>query len=407
MELRSRSYLTVATIVLCTTFAQTVVSAADESAAAPTPDARAESETEDVTSPEEALRLEAQAIADQGLMSEEAAVALLAVQPDMEDFIARAADRFGDRVAGAWIETEPRPGVVLRLTGDEPIAQLTEEAEAVAFPVAITYGAALATAEKVAVSESDVVRDWAVKSGIVQGISVGDKADELVFYVTTLLEVPKEVTEFLSSAGMSYSLEITEKMGDANRGGRNMTSCTSGFTYRSVNTNIGYMVYAGHCLDAQSYYWFTGAGPFGIADGYSYWNQNADLFYAQPEPQTAAHFFHASPTDARVPTAEGTAAEGATLCHRGKTSGPEFAIGYVCGTVLDTTYQPTWADACPGGSCNSTFVSVEAYQRGGDSGGPWFNGTRIYGVHKGGVNGGTFSVYSKLVYLPSYLEPMW
>lgn len=44
----------------------------------------------------------------------------------------------------------------------------------------------------------------------------------------------------------------------------------------------------------------------------------------------------------------------------------------------------------------------------GDSGGPWFNGTRIYGIHKGNaINCGTLSVYSKLVYLPTYLEPMW
>lgn len=37
---------------------------------------------------------------------------------------------------------------------------------------------------------------------------------------------------------------------------------------------------------------------------------------------------------------------------------------------------------------------------GGDSGGPWYNQTnRPVGIHKGGSS--TFSVYSKLAYLPS------
>lgn len=76
------------------------------------------------------------------------------------------------------------------------------------------------------------------------------------------------------------------------------------------------------------------------------------------------------------------------------------ATDYTYGQITSTSYKPTWSDACSTSACNSTFVSVDAPQAGGDSGGPWYNQTnRPVGVHKGGSS--SFSVYSKLADIPT------
>ena len=95
---------------------------------------------------------------------------------------------------------------------------------------------------------------------------------------------------------------------------------------------------------------------------------------------------------------------GSYLCHRGITT------GYRCGDVTSNEYVPTWSGACNGVACKARFVRVDAAEQVCDSGGPWFwtNGTgtnRAYGIHKGG--GVTFSVFSKLQYVPGSTRPRY
>ena len=73
------------------------------------------------------------------------------------------------------------------------------------------------------------------------------------------------------------------------------------------------------------------------------------------------------------------------VCHTGRSS------GITCGTVTNTSYQPTYTGACwsSGGdatSCNNVFVEVSGptlKSCGGDSGGPWYRSGTAYGIHKG------------------------
>ncbi len=66
-------------------------------------------------------------------------------------------------------------------------------------------------------------------------------------------------------------------------------------------------------------------------------------------------------------------------CTVGFTAKRGSEVGFVtaahCSTPRQYWSTPTdWTGACPSGHCNGAFVSVNASQVGGDSGGPWFAG---------------------------------
>ncbi|MDR0435862.1 MAG: S1 family peptidase [Propionibacteriaceae bacterium] len=82
-------------------------------------------------------------------------------------------------------------------------------------------------------------------------------------------------------------------------------------------------------------------------------------------------------------------------------------MGSACSTIQSVTYTLTWENACPGTTCNATFISTSLPTWPGDSGGPvWLSPNSLVGIHKGGTSGdpdstGARSVYSNLIYRPS------
>lgn len=192
----------------------------------------------------------------------------------------------------------------------------------------------------------------------------------------------------------------------ADKGGLRMTSCTTAFTVINSNTLNKSVATAAHCADSFQQY-----QTWEPSDGIQYTmnfrgevhDANADIAWYGTPAHTVRPRFYGGITvgDGSLQTGWGVAAVGSHLCHQGKTT------GYSCGDVTSISFQPTYAGACPG-TCNSSFVRVfgsNLKNLPGDSGGPWFRDTTIYGVHKGGqFNGsipGNVAYYSKYTYLPA------
>ncbi len=191
-----------------------------------------------------------------------------------------------------------------------------------------------------------------------------------------------------------------ERLSDLAYGGTRLSvGCTTGFTVRNSANVRGYAT-AGHCPNPQSYALTpTGAATNSATFWNSYHNIYADLEWSRANGSTpAAQFYGSSSTTRTTQTGTGSAWSGAFLCHRGLTT------GYSCGIVGSTSYTPSYAGACPGGTCAATFVYVSGPNLNvapGDSGGPWFSGGTAYGIHKGGPATGWsgYGFFSKISYL--------
>lgn len=179
------------------------------------------------------------------------------------------------------------------------------------------------------------------------------------------------------------------------RGGVALGGCTAGFSAK-YGSYIGYFS-AAHCGASQATYSNTagtGTSVTGTRRVQNY-GVNADIaFYSIAATNTLSKtFFGSSSTSATSVGGPQDMPEGATVCHRGKTS------GWKCGKITSIGYKPTWDNACLTSACNPVFVRVDAAQAGGDSGGPWVNGSSPIGIHKGGA--ASWSVYSKFYRIPS------
>lgn len=180
------------------------------------------------------------------------------------------------------------------------------------------------------------------------------------------------------------------------RGGVGLASCTAGFT-ASYGSYLGYVT-AAHCASPQTTYGNTaGTGSSISASVYTQvHNANADIafFRITPGNNIINAFYGSSSSTATVLSGYQSVAVGTTVCHRGKTTGAS------CGQVTSITFKPTYSNACPGTTCNPVFVSVKNVSNsGGDSGGPWYNGSSAIGINKG--NQGSEAIYSKIAYRPA------
>ena len=83
---------------------------------------------------------------------------------------------------------------------------------------------------------------------------------------------------------------------------------------------------------------------------------------------------------------------GDDVCKYGKVT------GYTCGHIVSRFYAPSYIP-----SADATFIRVGGgstkLSRGGDSGGPCFNGRRAYGIHSGSAGGGNDALYMPINYV--------
>lgn len=303
----------------------------------------------------------------------------------------------GDRFSGAYVSTSGALALTVRVEGESRIPQVDEIASRSPMSVIIEYGATASIEDKRSFSDGEAFESWLDNNPVVVGVILSERDDVLTLLVNSDVRIPVELESSAASIGLEFSIEhVDGKSGDTNRGGRNMTSCTSGFVYSNGGPNQ--LVLARHC-EAQSYYFFNGDGPFATQYTGMVYNANADLQWRKPVDHAGQGTFYADDITGvgRYQVGQSHGLQGEGVCRRGKVT------GFDCGTIVSTSYKPTYSGACPSGPCNSTFALVsDAPIDFGDSGGPWFVGGYAYGITKGKT--GSYAIYSKLGYLPTGLD---
>lgn len=362
-----------------------------------------ESESAEPIRLDQAVKVDFEQLVNQGLLSNDVDdPSVLIDQFEMEQIIEEGQSSAPARYAGGWIENHR--SVRIRLTKGPVVDAIEKIAKSSDVKVEITYDAEITLERKFSIARSDDIVSWLRSEGdSIRRTKISQRTDALIVVADKPLTPPADVQTTLSSAGMGYLVEIeSEPIKPQDRGGRNMSSCTSGFTYMAPTG--GRMVLARHCF-VQSYYYFNGQGPFSTTYIADRWDAYADLQWRKPDVHTARGIFHAGSTggDPRYQEGEGSAQEGSLVCHRGMNS------GYSCGNV--TSPYSTIGTYCGENGeyiCAYSYVEIPGvnYNQAkcvpGDSGGPWSNGTRAYGIHWGGNS--SVCLYSKVGYLPSNLN---
>jgi streptogrisin B len=160
------------------------------------------------------------------------------------------------------------------------------------------------------------------------------------------------------------------------RGGMDYGGCTGAFIVRQTSTY--YISTARHCLAAPSAY-------DGATTAESTVSSSRDLRRTRLVGSSHSATFRWSPTGYRTVKSSANPTFGILACVYGKMSGTH------CATVLATDTCVAYAGFPK--FCGIARVSGILTQP-GDSGGPWFAGTKALGVHSGRWNG--VSVFTKI-----------
>ncbi len=352
--------------------------------------------TFDVTPEEGARRLQAQA----------------AMKPALAE-LERAA---GNRLAGIWIEHSPEFRLALRLKGPGVPAAVKRKANALPLPVSIDTGAPLSLKETQKKLD-DNLEQLLASVPDVAGVGVDERTGAIVLDVATDGVGESALAARTVAAGrndaLSSQLGMTVEIrpapgavGDGHTyGGTPITGCTGGFAVKQNGGTTTGLLTAGHCGNTSTYSGYGTDGTYAMtfqaeartASSDSQWHTTTHIEY--PE------FYASSSTVRRTVTSQtfrSAVANGDFVCHRGSTT------GYSCGNVQNRSYRPTYANACPGTTCDAVWIQVSGTDLRcfpGDSGGPWFLVNSAYGVYKGQSSSGsgagqcTWAIFTSVTYI--------
>jgi hypothetical protein len=367
--------------------------------------------------------------ADEKGISQAAAAAVLADQLNIQQKIDSIEAAIPAEKDGGYSITSTSTGAELsvRLTPDasaQEVANIQGAADSAGVDVLITKSASSTLASRRAVIASHV-DSWKAAIPSIDGIYADEASDKVVLLVTDEsaaeaarnepVRVRKAQAASQESTGQNFDdggldVEIEEAAPSANsnKGGRNMTTCTSGFPAIAGKTKV--ILTAAHC-EEEDYFWFNGNGPFTAKFIGERYDDEADIEWLRPtKHKVEARYFEEATKSGEGTRVKGNLknVKGAYVCHRGKTTGTS------CGTIVSTTHRPMYDGACKSNGrgsasvkCDDKFVFVKGpnlRNDEGDSGGPWFLYGYGYGIHKGGARDGSSSIYSKLGNLPSHVK---
>jgi streptogrisin C len=298
------------------------------------------------------------------------------------------AKEFASRLAGISIEHSPEYRIVVRLTGDEPVA----ERSAAGVPVIFRTGAKATRAQAIAAMRKHLM-DLRSELPGARGAGYDQRTGEVVLLVTAAdaqrfgADAIRARAEEVSGVPVTVRInDLIEQNMSVDGGGRvegissvtgRRNICTSGFVVTD-GTQTG-IATAAHCPDELTYYDPDGATaslPFLVQSGLAYQDvqinlapeANAPLFYADRGVDSARRVVTWRNRD--------STRAGDFVCHFGESS------GYSCAVVELTDYAPP-GDLC-GGPCEPTWVTVAGPGCvPGDSGGPVFSGEVAFGIAKG------------------------
>jgi streptogrisin C len=357
-------------------------------AAGPAEAARPQAVPSEALTREQAAEHDLPAIAAALGVDQERARSIMNVQERAADLAEQLRERHAGRLAGVFIEHDPKDRLVVRLTGQQAVRTQFHHFGADTIEVAFETGAAHT------VKQLTSGLDRVLKAGLgdrASGIHAGyvdertgaivievnpgtkaiavlqEKMGRLANVPIRIEEAPRAVTHAVYGSGLLSSL------------------CTTGFAVNHAASNTHGVLTAGHCDTGLSQV-YTGIdlAVHTLNEVALLANANADLLRLGNTAVLYGGYFYAdawrAATGRRTRAATTT---GAVHCHYGRNG------GYNCGNVQSTVSNP--GSICgPNNNvaCNAVYVRVGGptlFCIGGDSGGPWFTASTIAaGIHFSG-----------------------
>ena len=296
---------------------------------------------------------------------------------------------YRDRLAGISIEHQPEYRIVVLLTGPEPVPDETILAGGMSVPIVYRTGAT-ATREQILAAMAEHrprIRELVPRA---RGMGLDARTGELVLLLHSndgregleadlegLMQVPVRL-RFLDGVDADLGVEGGWRVEGDDPGSGRRYYCTTGFVVTDrARTGI---VTAAHCPDTLSYR--NPDGPDIPLEFVGQWGARYQDVQVHVGGGAQQPLFHADESRGAVRRLTSwrnrtSTRAGDAVCHRGEST------GYSCSQVELTDFAPP-GDLC-GGPCDPTWITVTGPTcRGGDSGGPIFNGTIAFGIVKGG-----------------------
>lgn len=334
-----------------------------------------------------------------GISARDAALRLR-LQSEAADAITALRREFAPRLAGLYYEHSPDYGLVLRLTGLQAVPKRALHLSSGNLKVSFTLGAPATYKEL----EADIERFEPKLLQMIpeiQSLHVDAKTGEIVIRI--LAEPAAHAAYLREKANLQKVLRRSVRIDFVSnpmrplgyvRGGGNLSLngflCTAGLVVSDGSGGRG-LATAAHCGDQRGFYYsnhptssagyvqsnILGAPP---ARRYATATQDFQVHSLAPDsPHTIGlGFYGLHPTNGVHITARRTRAQtvdGEVVCHRGSQT------GYSCGTVTTTSIRVKPCFGAP--VCERTWILVQGPDlkcHGGDSGGPAFRSTWVFGI---------------------------
>lgn len=354
-------------------------------------------------SAEEALLMDAENYAARFGTSQNEAMRRLQLPERLADNMRPALLAAGERLAGAWIEHEPEFRLVISLVGHDALPGLPELVAVPMSDIDVVVGARSSLKElrigQMAINEPLMQVSDGASYVHVQTNSV---------VVRSSVELLDEVRDSIErAAGVDVRFEVGPPfVHQHTRGGRSLTGastgCTTGFTVLTQSQIPG-VITAAHCPPEVDWYIFNGnqSEQYELAVYYEYNDADEDWQYMKQrtethpvEPMFYNGIQYVTVTNGQPPP--DSQMIGQTVCHFGRGSAlfgnqggrscgeietAWLDPGNICGPNRNSDCLPAWIAVVPNGGSYPLECWI------GDSGGPWFKGSRAYGIHKLGSQG--------------------
>lgn len=348
-------------------------------------------------------------------VSLEEAIRRLRAQEESVATTDRLASSFKNRLAGISIEHLPQYRIVVLLTGPDPVPDQTVFAGGMSVPIIFRTGA-VATRDQIVASIRRHQAEIRSRLPGVQGMGADPRTGEMVVLLSSrtvdlygvetikaeleaITAVPVRIRT-LNRPDTNLAIEGGARVEGRDESGRHR-ACTTGFVV--TDTHRTGILTAAHCPDILTFIDpLGGTSPLSFVGEWGARYQDVQI-HVSPERLQPLFYADTAKSQLRRLTSwrnRASTRAGDAVCHRGETT------GYSCSQVELVDFAPP-GDLC-GGPCEPYWVTVAGPKcRGGDSGGPVFNGTIAFGIVKGGSYdaGGACAFYYYMS--TDYLPPGW